>query len=278
MAKRPYVPSGKSDPGALPLVLAAAVGGGLAAGIIEGFVSQWLSLLLIYPAILGAVAGGAASAAIGAKRVRMPLAAMAIALVAGLIGETAVHYMKFRHVKAIIPDSDVLSFPQYLQLAAEAGVSITRAGHSEGSSPTLTGEAVFALWGVNFLIVCGIAMYVARSRARAPFCEQCNAWYTTSDAIAVGAGDKAALKATRQRLENGQLADAMRELGSTNGKTASVVLLKGCTKCNAHEPLLELHSVAGVNTSKKQEKTVYTSLITQSEAQAIRAAAPKPGA
>src|SRR5258706_15598023 len=110
---------------------------------------------------------------------------------------------------------------------------------------------------------------------RTPFCESCEAWYDKGNALAVGAGDRKALKATKLRLDSGQLGEAVRERGASDGKTASVLLLKGCSKgCALHEPLLELHSLAGLNTSKKQEATVYRSLVTQSEAQAMRAAAP----
>jgi hypothetical protein len=85
----------------------------------------------------------------------------------------------------------------------------------------------------------------------------------------------AALHGMAYRDARALIAEAVRELGSSDGKTASMLLLKGCSKgCALHDPMLELKSVAGLNTSKRQEATVYRSLVTQSEAQAMRAQLP----
>jgi hypothetical protein len=163
----------------------------------------------------------------------------------------------------------------YLQNAAKAGVTITRSHGSSSHNPTLTGLGVYILWLLELLLACGIAAYIGWNQARTPFCESCEAWYDKGTALAAGAGDRKALKATKQRLDAGQLAEAVRELGSSDGKTASVLLFKGCSKgCALHDPMLELKSIAGLNTSKRQEATVYRSLVTQSEAQAMRAQLP----
>jgi hypothetical protein len=58
MARRRYVPSGKSDSGALPRIVIATLVAGVIGGLVLGFVSQWLSLLLIFPAVLGVAIGG----------------------------------------------------------------------------------------------------------------------------------------------------------------------------------------------------------------------------
>jgi hypothetical protein len=303
--QRAYIPSGKSDPGALAVLAAASIGVGLGAGLVEGIISYVISLLLIFPVALGAAVGAAAHWAIDKRKIRKPIAAAAIALAAGFMSQATLHVMAYREARGRVAER-LESDPQaqgyiaehglsstidtvfsgeehlpplvgYLEIASKNGITITNHGSSSSSSPTLTGIGVYLLWVAEFLLACGVAGAMAFKRAKAPFCEACNEWYDAGSALAVGAGDRKAVKETRQRFEAGQLAEAVRELGASDGKTATVVLVKGCPKaCPTHEPMLELKSMAGLNTNKRQEAVVYRSLITQSEAQALRAAAPAP--
>jgi hypothetical protein len=290
----------------VPVLLAASAGAGLAAGLLEGFISQWFSLLLIFPAALGMAVGAGAHWAIGARKIRKPIIAMLCALAAGLLAQGTVHAMAYREARERVAnhlqgdpqaadfirehglataidtvfggEQGLPPFIGYLGIAAENGITITSSHGSSSSNPTLTGVAVYLLWLAEFLVVCGIAAWMAWGRAKTPFCESCDEWYDNGAPVAVGAGDRKAIKETRGRLEAGQLAEAVRELGATDGKTATVLLIKSCPKnCPTHEPVLELKSMAGLNTNKRQEAIVYSSLITQSEAQAMRSAAPAQG-
>lgn len=289
------------------MLLGASVGLALVAGIVEGLVSQWLSLLLVFPLLIGVAAGGGAHWAIRSRKIRAPLAAMGIAALAGFLGETAVHYLGYRAARATVAErvegltgtidfvalngvdaavdsvfaghgvDQVPPFVGYLRAAAERGITITSAhGSSSGGSPTLTGVGVYSLWVLEYLLAIGVAVLMAREQASAPFCEGCNGWYTRIEKLAVGDGHKSKFKPLKSRLETGQFADAVRELGKSDGKTAAVVLLKGCTTCNAHEPVLELHSLTALNTKKPQEHVVYRSLVTPTQAQALRTATAPP--
>ncbi len=300
MARRAYVPSGKADPGALPRIAILCFLSAVLGGLFFGFVSQWLSLLIVFPALLGALVGGVALSQVKAKHVRMPLAVALITLACGVAAESVNHLMKYVNARSAIAhelEGDVTAAPfiaehglaatvdavlsgdehqpvllGYFDMAAKAGITITRAGHSSSSNPTLTGVGVYALWFINFLIVCGVAMAMGVSEARKPFCEGCVAWYDSTFPIANGAGDKGTMKQAVLRLDGAQYAEAARNLGTTNGKSASVLTLVGCSKCNAHDPVIELTQITGIKANKQQLKKVFVSLISPSEAASLREA------
>lgn len=305
MARRPYVASGKSGPAGVPLMAAVALGGALAVGVLEGLLSGFINLLVIFPALVGGAAGGGAAWAIGSRKVRKPMTAVAVAALAACVGYGATHYVAYRSARSEISErvatepslaevvqqngvdatvdavltsrGAVLPFIGFLDLAAENGITISKAGSSSSSKPTVTGMGVWILWSLEMLIAVICAVFIAYGRAAAPFCEGCDTWYDRTETLAVGAaGEK--LKETKGRFEAGQLAEALRDLGQSDGKSATVVLLQGCGSCNAHEPLAQLKVIAALNTNKPQEKIVFSSLVTPTEAAAMRAAAPQPTA
>jgi hypothetical protein len=300
MARRAYVPSGKSDPGALVRIGIFTLVAGLLTGLFLGFVSQWLSLLIIFPVVLGGVIGGIGASQVKSRHVRQPFAVALIGLATGILGEATVHLMKYEHVRSELAkdfavDPVVAGFVEdkgldavvdaslslgqglppligYLQLAAQNGITITKAGHSSSSSPTLTGVGVYALWLANFLLVCGMAAWLMASEARKPFCESCVAWYDQTHVVGFGSGDSATVKQAVLHLDLGQHEEAVRSLGTSDAKSASRVTMLSCSKCNAHEPLLELTRVTGLKGNKPQEKKMFVSLISASEAAALREA------
>lgn len=297
---RAYTPSGKSDSGALPIVFGASLAAAVVGGLVEGFLAQWFNLLLIFPAALGLLAGGVGVTQAKARNLRNPLAALLIGVIAGLAAQAIVHGMGYQRARAAIAesiekDSGAAEFVRqqgingavdavlmseggatpllgYLDLAAKQGITITRAGGSS-SGPTLTGAGAYALWAINFLIAAGIAAWMIASQAREPFCERCNTWYETEAAIAAGAGDPSAVKATVQRLKDGRLAEAIREIGRSDGKSAALLVLRGCPACKDHDPLLEVRRVVGIG-AKQEIKHAYAALISPSEAQELIAARP----
>jgi len=300
MARRPYVASGRFPDGAMPKLAALSVGAGLGTGLVEGFASQWLSLLLVYPALVGFAAGGVAAAVCLRQRIRNPALAIAIAAVGALLGEGAVHAMQYQHARSVLveaiensPDGQALAqsgqigeavdsvlagdahdlpFVGYLKLAAQNGITITSSHGSSSSGPTLTGVGVYTLWALNLALALGIAIAIARAQAVAPYCEGCDDWYTRSEVIGAGDGSSAKVKELVQRLEAGQLAEAVRELGKTDGKTAATVQLKGCARCVTHEPVLLAYAISAMNTNKRRERVVFSSLVTPQEAQLLRGA------
>lgn len=305
MARRPYVPSGSSDSGALPVVLGATLAAALGAGLVEGLVSRWFSLLLLFPLLLGGIVGGVGSRFVETRRVRHPLVVGVIGLVMGIFSQGIVHLVEYGHARgaiaeAVEKDASAADFIKehgidgtvdaaltgeaggspflgYLRLVAKHGITITHAGHSSSSGPSLTGGFAYALWLCEILLAGGLAAWVMAGRAREPFCERCDAWYDTEQVVASGAGDRGRIKATVQRLDGGELVQAAAGLGSSDGKSGGLLVLRGCSRCADHEPVLELRRVTDLH-KKPETKKVYSSLVTQAEAQEMRAPRPAPGA
>ena len=302
MSRRPYVPSGTSDSGALPIVFGATLGAAIGAGLVEGFVAQWFSLLLLFPLVLGGVVGGVGNHFVGKGRARNPLVVGVIGLVMGILSQTVVHVVEYERTRsrvaaaletnpkaaefvhehgidgavdaALAGEAGSLPFVGYLRLAAEQGITITNHG-SKG--PNLTGGFAYALWLCELLLAGGLAAWMMTGRAKEPFCERCDAWYDTEQVVASGAGDGASVKATLRRLEGGELVLARDELGQGDGKSGALLVLRGCSRCADHEPVIELRHVTKLN-KKPETKKVYASLVTQAEAQELRPPRPVEGA
>lgn len=300
MAHRVYVPSGKSDSGALLVLFGAMFATAILGGVVEGFIANWFSLLVLFPLLLGLIIGSVGVVLVTSRRVRNPLMAGLIGLTAGLVGQACVHFMAYEHARTTVaeviaknPDAaefvrekgmsaavdmafagDTGSAPivGYIKLAAETGITITHGG-SSSSGPTLTGTWAYLLWILEFLLAAGLAAWMPASQARDPFCEPCETWYRKEEVVATGAGDGDRVKATVESLKNGQFARATSELGKSDGVTVSTLVLRGCQKCSDHEPVLELRRTSGAG-RKRETKKMFSVLLTQREAAELRPVNP----
>ncbi|MBN2361551.1 MAG: hypothetical protein JXR83_19015 [Deltaproteobacteria bacterium] len=313
MVARAYHPSGKSAPGALIKLVLLAMVAGVAIGAVESIVSKYVvNLVLIFPLLIGMVVGGVATRQIKTGKIRAPGSAALLACLGALVGQATIHYVDYllwrnqvvQEIRAdteaaranpevgaeekaelaqITPEQQLDGFLElkygrggflgYLQLAAESGVSISRAGHSVGedSDPTLTGSGVYTLWGLEFLLAAGVAFFMAYSRARHPFCEICDAWYDRTVAIAVGNGQKQPVKDLIKTIEaadwSAMLAPAT--LGEPTKGLSSVVLVERCATCEEHEPLLSVKVVRQTGKGKAQTSERYRTMIRTDEMRAI---------
>jgi hypothetical protein len=293
---RPYRPSGKSDPGALPALFVATLVAGALAGALLGVITHALiDLLIIFPLLVGLAAGGVAAWRIGAGKVRAPLVAAVIGLVGGLAGQVtkyAVDYQFFRQRVAEAfadesPGTEVgpaldeylrqhtgsAGFVGFLKFQAEKGITLKNHGDK---GIELTGAAVWVLWIVELLIAGGTAAGLAVARAKEPFCEKCSRWYDRDEAVAEGAAER--WKDVVAAVERGDAAGALAARGERTPKARAVLRLVACSKCEAHEPVLRIVVGTRLDTKKPNEKRVYESLVRHELGRALReAAAGAPG-
>jgi hypothetical protein len=72
----------------------------------------------------------------------------------------------------------VKSFPAYMDYQATNGVTIQRVGHGgandRGTNLGYIGSCIY--WGVEVLIVAGVAFAIMIGAAGMPFCRECQAW------------------------------------------------------------------------------------------------------
>jgi hypothetical protein len=294
MPARPYRPSGSSDPGSLPILIAGSLVVGIAAGVVESIVGQWLHLLIVFPLLAGLAVGAFAAWLVARRRIRAPLAAAVVAGLGGLTTQLAYHvtdYVRFRaeleetvrksgHTadEALEAATGSPGFTGYMIFRAEQGVTIKRAGQSSDGGTKVSGVGTFILWGVEVLLALGAAASLARSRALEPFCERCRLWYGGEQVVSVGSPDDAHVRSVVAALEVRDLPRAVESLGARAEDAQSTVTLRGCPRCQEHEPVLTYQVVTRLK-KKPQARLKYRTLLRPAEvADLRRAAAAQPPA
>ena len=266
MAKRAYEASGRSDDGAIPVLLVAAIGSGIAAGVIEGYVSQWLSLVILFPLLIGLAAGGVAAWLIRAKNVRAPGLALVIGSVGGVCGALAVLVVRYLLVRAEVGEE--LGFFEWYEMAAEVGTTLSR--HGSGGA-AITGIGYHLFTAVNVLISAGVGGWTARAAANEPFCEHCKHWYDADEVIFSSSGEKDAIKQTTTWLENGEMARAILESPSETDKRALLFQVNRCATCQTSDPILALKQL--IKGKKQQVNDKWKSVITPDQLAEMQKAA-----
>jgi hypothetical protein len=294
MSLRRYVASGRGGTLALGAVLGAALAGGLLTGLIEGVVHRWFSLFLLFPMFIGLGAGGGAMWMVGRQQLRAPLLALVLGFAGGAAGYLATHavdYLRFRAAVAadvhrenpaatedelataiddmLVHTTGASGVRGYLELAAQNGVSIKRMGASD-KGLALTGIGAWIVWLCELLVAAGTAGFLARSRAREPFCESCDVWYGPATQIATGgAGDKAARTRLIEALDAGDLDRAAGVIAEARGPRTSFVLSAStCPGCGA-ESYCELKRATLKKSSHLQISTLEAWLMTKDERAAL---------
>jgi hypothetical protein len=256
MSLRRYVPTGRGEPLAILAVFGASLVAGLGVGVAEGLVDDWFSLLVIFPLLIGAAAGGLAVWAVARFRLRAPLLAMVLAAAGGTAGYVAVHvidYLQFRsrfeaQIKladpAVTDAASVLDdllvaetgksgFRGYLSSAARQGVSIKRMSSSDDGIK-LSGIGAWIVWSCELLLVAGVAGFLARGRAREPFCETCDTWFGATQPVASGgAGSKPERKQMLAALDIGDVHGAAAVIAAPPApKSLFAITASTCPRCS----------------------------------------------
>lgn len=289
MVPRPYRPSGKSEPGAVPVLFLVCALAGLLVGVVEGLVAHYLiSLLILFPLALGLAVGAVAGWRVAAGKIRAPAIAAVAALCGGLVGQLTVDRMEYEFfrfeaaakIQAREPQADAEAVIQaylvqetgnggwvgFMQLQAQNGISLKRGG---GKGLKLTGIGCYVLWGIELLLAAGVAALMASSRAREPFCEHCRRWYDLDESLAAGSPDKAVWSAVVAGIERGDSTSALAARGAATEKAASIFRLVRCSHCEAHEPLFRIQVVSGLDTKKPKDQRVYQTALRYDQAKGI---------
>src|ERR1041384_2244613 len=202
MSLRRYVPSGRGGPGAIPAVLAASLLAGVIFGVIEGLVSRWLSLFIVFPLLIGVAAGAVAGGMITRFKLRAPALALLLGFAGGAAGYVADHVTVYFHFRSEVAaalkqeqpaasDADISAaidemlirevgasgFQGFLRIAAREGVQVKRTESTKDTGLSFKGMAAWILWAFELLGAAAVAAGMAWSKARNPFCEDCDTWY-----------------------------------------------------------------------------------------------------
>lgn len=227
-----YKPSGDFTLRGPLLMLGIGSVAAIPLGIAYGYLVLYNPLIYVnFLATLGfgAVLGMAATVGVRTGRVRAPHIAFMDGLLVGIAG-VYVAWIVWMHgfldrvnvpgVWALQPNE--LWF--YIEQVAENG-----AWSIKGATPT--GVALYAIWGLEALIIAGLCAMTCRANAAAPFCETCQQW-------AQRVGDKQRLgvptdaQSVQRQLEMGNLA-ALAELGAPAEDRFTEATLMDCPQCHA---------------------------------------------
>lgn len=279
MSLRRYVPTGRGGPFAFTAVLGAAVIGGVVTGAIEGAVDQWFSLFVIFPLLIGLAAGGLAAWMVGRQQLRAPLLAMILAATGGAAGYVTVHTVDYLQLRSrvaaavkedhpaaseleistatdawLVSETGHAGFRGFLELAAREGVQVKRMSSTDNGI-SFTGTAAWIVWLCELVFAAAFAGFIARVRAKAPFCESCEVWYGPEQAFASGGtGGKPAQKEIMAALEAGDLDAAAGVLAAPPAPKATfAVTTTTCPRCT-----LDAHCILKRVTAARNKTRVAT--------------------
>ena len=188
----------------LLIVVGGAVAVGLGLALWE--ISSLLNFLAIVVVMLtGLILGGILSLVVRISKIRNPLIAGLIGLLAGIllygVYQYAGYYITFRdEMRATATQSmgktpsDALlnsqiskilqqevgsdGFVGYLMVTAKYGITFSSSpGSSSSSDIEITDTGVWIYWGLEMLMVAAFAAFGAGRAARQPFDEEANEWY-----------------------------------------------------------------------------------------------------
>lgn len=243
---------------------------GMLLGILASVISKWFYLIVLFPMAIGLGVGGVGAFGIRRFQIRTPLLCGLAGFCGGVFAMLAMHYTDFRRemtfrgdhftaheievaarVEEIKNDPNasaddkalgkelrgeplvlkmlqVRTFWDYMDYAAERGVELKRTGRGRGLNLGHAGSYIY--WGVEVLIVAGVAFGIMKSTAEDPFCAICETWKVEQEFPGVGGAPQELAAA----LSAGNLARVQQHLAE-EGAT-SLVNLWVCPNCEEDAP------------------------------------------
>ena len=268
---------------------------GVVVGVGEGLVSRWISLFFVFPLLLGMFAGIAGAAMVGKLKLRAPALALLCGFLGGAGGYASQHvttYIAFRaevsrslaqqnastsEAEAAALFDELLTrevgtsgLIGYLELNARTGVKIKRTQSWDKGGLTLTGIQAWLLWAAELLTCAIVAGVIMRSRAKEPFCESCDAWFSPAVMMATrGAGSNTMRKQMLASLEGGDLAGAARAFyGPSDKRSAFQLTVRSCPSCGT-DVYMRLERVMA---ARKKPQKLESWLMSKSERDRLKEA------
>ncbi len=162
----------------LPVFFGLLGGAGAGLGWLASAVGQWFYLIVLYPFGIGflLLIGGFFAGRL--TKMRSPAWGAVVGLAAGLLAVFAMHWFDYQRVLAdrqngmaqALPADGLLSF---LDGQASEGLNVTSL---RGGGFNLGYFGTWLYWGVELVLVAGLAVFGPFLGAAEPFCEDCNSW------------------------------------------------------------------------------------------------------
>ncbi len=282
VAVAPYKSDGQYDlSGAIMLISAMALAGGIV-GVAAHYVEKIFWLIIVFPVLIGLAMGLVGTNMVKRAHLRNPMIGVLAGLLGGITAMGTMHYLDFEEYRSklnanenvillkklppaeleqVIAESKepamlratleaTASFKRFMDFEAMTGVEIS----NHGSSPMNLGYyGSYIYWGVEVLIVMGIAVATLRSECARPYCAACREWKKQTTLGGFSGMSTDASKA----LSDGDVA-GLQACGPTPELTHLVLYDNTCPACNGRQSPSDLKLVhfSKQKNGKKSETTI----------------------
>ena len=172
----PYQAVNAGRPAGLGLAVFFGLAAAVVVGLVAGLIRPHLWLIVIFPLFLGAAVGGLAGLGGRIGRARLPAATAAVGAGAALLAGAGLYYQDYLNT---VPEPlrPLLGFWKYMDLRAEAGVTLGKPGaNDKGMNLGYTGSVIY--WLVELGITAAAGATAAGAVVSSPFCGDCHRWKT----------------------------------------------------------------------------------------------------
>ncbi|MFT3788015.1 MAG: hypothetical protein QM770_17895 [Tepidisphaeraceae bacterium] len=304
---RPYKPSsGAPIAGVLQLIAGLALAGAVL-GFVAFYVSKAIWLILVFPLLIGLALAFVAGWLVKKGHVRNGALAGLAAFIGGVFAMTVMHYEGYRDVMTKIeaqpkdvreswqnvteqevrdesPPAElkqnlttwrlyhIKNFFDYMDVEATEGVEIKSTRGSSSSPMNLGYVGSYVYWGVEVMLVAGIAFAGSRRTAHQPYSETHSTW-KTPEALGFIASDT---PETVEAVRSGDIA-ALQRAGAGALDGSLVLSAAHCGDATPDDVDIKLERVVRNKQGKVERKTLVHNTWPHAALAALRAAfAPKP--
>jgi hypothetical protein len=285
-----YRASGHTSLIGLLLLVLTTILGGAVLGVVVALVGHYIYLVLLFPAIMGMVGGALIAAVVQRGDVHSPLLAGLFGILISLVAYGTYRYgeyydaqrqflegLKERYGQVteagaahaldqyLLDETGSTGFIGFVLNDAKQGVTISKTGSSSsGSDMTFSGTGAWVYWGVELLIIVGIAALIARSAAAEPYCEDCQSWYGKERWI--GNIDKKLVKDVKTALKAGDFGKVRAVLAFSEIPLPRLVLtFRRCEHCTTTRPLVIVRQYTRRGRNNANVKQLMKGTVTPTE-------------
>jgi hypothetical protein len=285
-----YRTSGRTSLMGLLLLVLTTIFGGAILGAVVALVAHFFYLVVLFPILMGLIGAFLITTVVQRGAVRSPLLAGLFGLLIGLViygtyryGEyfdaqrqffegAREEYSQVTEAEAaqaldqfLLEETGSSGFLGYVLYDAKQGVTISKVGSSSSSSGiTFSGAGAWIYWGVELLIIAGIAYAASRAAAAEPYCEDCHAWYGKERWI--GVADKKLSKDIKTALKNGNFAQVRAAFVATDLPLPRLALTyRRCEHCTTANPVVILRQYTKSGRNNVATKQLMKGTVTPTE-------------
>lgn len=288
-----YKPSQKAPVSGLVLTFIISVVAGVAIGALASFIGQWLYLIIFFPLIMGGVTGAAVAQGVRLGKLRNPILAALLGIVAGIVCYTAMHatdyYLFLRDLRAygaeqapagttaadvdnlinlmLLEETGQEGFAGFILLEAQEGVSIGQVGRSNETNIGSTFTWIY--FAIELIIITVLSAALGYTKAKEPFCEERDAWYDNK--TYVGFLDIDAETVAKQKLIDNGVSALAQSLKTGFPQTGLHFYLLDVVSQDSERQILQIEKATLDSKGRQSTKSIFRGYVSHEQAQLLKA-------